>query len=276
MRISVDQLLAQYERARAAWPFIDDLERAAGLPAKLLYAVGSRETNLVNEPGDWGIRYWPPWNETAPRFHAYGVWQRDVEHGVTPAYLDDVHRQAADAAAELVGWFDRFGSWQAACNGYNSGQPTDAGTAHGDYGPDVIERMQVIQWCTAGEEFTMDADAARAFQGVVDLINEQGNVIIHGNRAKDGTPDPTHYGLDQIKADFIRIEGVQAQQGAALAKVLAILELIRPPVATQTPAAEVVAAAGLSAGVPAEAPATPPAALEGNGSPSAPPAPVAG
>jgi hypothetical protein len=66
-------LLAQYQRARRDWPFIESAEAAHGLPALLLYAVGSRESNLRDVMGD---RSQHP-GEPSPRFHGFGVWQRD-------------------------------------------------------------------------------------------------------------------------------------------------------------------------------------------------------
>jgi len=260
--ISVADLIAQYERASQSWPFIDAVEVDAGLPRCLLYAVGSRETNLTNEPGDWGLRDWPPFNQTRPQFNAYGVWQRDIEHGVGPAYLADVHQQAADAAAELVGWFRQWGDWREACNGYNSGQPTDAGTAHGDYGPDVMARLAVLQFYTQGEEFTLDSEARAAFQDQANLINEFANCALHGNRnPKTGAPDPTHYGLDQVKLDFIRIEGEQARQAGLLEQVLAVLCPPATPAPTVAAQGSVGEAEPLpppsAAGVPSPAPTAP-------------------
>ena len=63
MEITESALTAQYQRAKLAWPFIHQTELARGLPRMLLFAVGSRETNLTNEVGDFG--------------HGHGVWQLD-------------------------------------------------------------------------------------------------------------------------------------------------------------------------------------------------------
>ena len=54
MPISDADLLAQYRRAEAEWPWIAAVERAVKLPPMLLWAVGSRETNLRNVIGDGG------------------------------------------------------------------------------------------------------------------------------------------------------------------------------------------------------------------------------
>jgi hypothetical protein len=64
------ELSAQYQRAKSQWPFIHRTELARGLPRMLLFAVGSRETNLTNEVGDSG--------------HGHGVWQLDDRSHMPP------------------------------------------------------------------------------------------------------------------------------------------------------------------------------------------------
>ena len=148
MNITVPILLAQYQRARRDWPFIETAEAAHGLPALLLYAVGSRESNLRNVMGDRSQRP----GEASPRFHGFGVWQRDSgAFGVDESYLDDVRRQADDAAALLADHHSRFGRWDAAVAAYNcgpghvrraldAGEPVDLHTAGRDYAADVLAR----------------------------------------------------------------------------------------------------------------------------------------
>ena len=148
MNISGPILLAQYQRARRDWPFIETAELAHGLPALLLFAVGSRESNLRNVRGDKSQRP----GEPAPRFHGFGVWQRDSgAFGVDESYLEDVRRQADDAAALLAGHHSRFGRWDAAVAAYNcgagnvrraldAGEPVDRHTAGRDYAADVLAR----------------------------------------------------------------------------------------------------------------------------------------
>jgi hypothetical protein len=132
MNITPTQLGSQYDRALAIWPFIPQVEQAYGLPSALLFAVGSRETNLTNEVGDGG--------------HGWGVWQRDNRSwNVGPAYLADVHNQAVDAGSLLLSNFHRFGTWQGAAAAYNSGQPNDIQTTGHDYGADVMGRMAWLQ-----------------------------------------------------------------------------------------------------------------------------------
>jgi len=136
MNISESDLSAEYQRANAKWPFIHQTELARGLPRMLLFAVGSRETNLVNELGDGG--------------HGHGVWQLDDRFHTPPggfAQFDtNVPLQCSIAADMLHGHLaTEAGNVVRAANRYNSGQPETALTAGGDYGPDVVERMQTLQ-----------------------------------------------------------------------------------------------------------------------------------
>ena len=93
MEITESELTAQYQRANSTWPFIHQTELAHGLPRMLLFAVGSRETNLTNEVGDFG--------------HGHGVWQLDdrshTPPGGFPHFDANVPLQCATAAAMLQG-----------------------------------------------------------------------------------------------------------------------------------------------------------------------------
>jgi hypothetical protein len=141
-------LEAEYQRAKEEFPFIEAVEQAHGLPALLLYAVGSRETNLVNKKGDFTKRP----GESSKRFHGFGVWQRDSDaFGVDESYLKDVHKQAEDAAELLAANFRTFERWNAAVAAYNcgagnvkkalaNGQSVDHFTAHQNYSADVLAR----------------------------------------------------------------------------------------------------------------------------------------
>ncbi len=131
MDIAPAQLLAEYQRAAAAWPFIPAVERQYGLPPFCLFAVGSRETNLTNEAGDLG--------------HGHGVWQLDDRsHQIPPGFDQDVHAQAIYAAIMLAGEIAAYGE-VGAYDVYNSGQPAPAGTTGHDYGPDVAGRRAWLQ-----------------------------------------------------------------------------------------------------------------------------------
>ena len=137
MEISGAELASQYQQASSRWPFIHQAELSQGLPRMLLFAIGSRETNLTNEVGDGG--------------HGHGVWQLDDRShtppgGSWPAFDANVTVQCATAAAMVHGLLARTGgNVEEAAAIYNSGQPGEAGTTHGDYGIDVLERMQFLQ-----------------------------------------------------------------------------------------------------------------------------------
>ena len=124
-------LHSECRRALANWPWIPEVEAQHGLPRNLLLAVGSRETNLTNEVGDGG--------------HGHGVWQLDDRsHTIAPGFDADVHQQAEAAARMLQELHQRFGDWRKALNAYNSGRPTDESTTGGNYGPDVLQRLELI------------------------------------------------------------------------------------------------------------------------------------
>ena len=111
MPISDADLLAQYRRAEAEWPWIAAVERAVKLPPMLLWAVGSRETNLRNVIGDGG--------------HGIGIWQRDRRAWTLPATSRGTSRTAPpnrDAAALLLGLRGKLGAWPAAVAAYNAGE----------------------------------------------------------------------------------------------------------------------------------------------------------
>jgi peptidoglycan hydrolase-like protein with peptidoglycan-binding domain len=143
MEITESELTAQYQQATSTWPFISQTELAHGLPRMLLFAIGSRETNLTNEVGDFG--------------HGHGVWQLDDRFhtppgGSWPQFDADVAVQCAIAATMLLGMLTvTGGNVENAAAIYNSGQPGEAGTTHGDYGIDVLERMQFLQQLSGGQ-----------------------------------------------------------------------------------------------------------------------------
>ena len=102
----------------------------------LLFAVGSRETNLTNEVGDGG--------------HGHGVWQLDNRSHTPPGgfaqFDNNVPLQCSIAADMLHGLLAmEAGNVERAANRYNSGQPETAHTTGRDYGPDVVQRMQALQ-----------------------------------------------------------------------------------------------------------------------------------
>lgn len=139
--ISPRDLTAQYERANRDWPFIHAVAAVRRMPPFLMHALGSRETNLRNIKGDFSQRP----GESEPRFHGFGVWQRDIQHGIPTGWMDDVRAQCEWSADLLARNRDRCGSWEGACNAYNSGGCSAAGTAGGNYGPDVMSRRQWLE-----------------------------------------------------------------------------------------------------------------------------------
>lgn len=136
-------LKKQAARALADWPFLPDVEKRHGLPAGLLLAVGSRETNLTNKLGDKG--------------HGHGVWQRDDRWWPIPDGFDqDVQQQAGAAADLLADNHKALGDWGHAVAAYNAGltgvkdalaagKSADAPTAGGDYAADVLGRLAHFQ-----------------------------------------------------------------------------------------------------------------------------------
>ena len=147
MNITDAQLLTEYRRAVKTWPFVETVEDAYDLPPLLLFAVGSRETNLTNEVGDGG--------------HGHGVWQLDNRSHTIPAGFDkNVHLQATTAAKMLRSLLHSFATAanpiRAALAAYNAGAGTvaynvahglnvDTGTAGGDYSADTYARMLYLQ-----------------------------------------------------------------------------------------------------------------------------------
>jgi hypothetical protein len=82
MRILPRDLRAEYLHAKATWPFVTEVNDAHSMPRSLLFAVGSRETNLRNVVGDGG--------------HGHGVFQLDDRsHQIPPGFDQDVRAQAA-------------------------------------------------------------------------------------------------------------------------------------------------------------------------------------
>lgn len=142
MNITPAELLAEYTRAAREWPFIADVERKHNLPRCLLFAVGSRETNLTNETGDGG--------------HGRGVFQLDDRSHAIPKQFP-VTAQAEKAGAMLAGLIAYFhGNLKSGVAAYNCGEGgvenalrehgnADAGTTGGDYAADVLGRMAWLQ-----------------------------------------------------------------------------------------------------------------------------------
>ncbi len=152
MNIRPAQLAAQYESARVRWPQLHRYERDYGLPSFLLFAVGSRETNLraaftEGTTGDQG--------------HGHGGFQLDDRwHEIPEGFDYDIDAQATKAANMLAGLFEREDDWQRALNRYNSGSPDVNRTTGRDYGPDVWSRREYL-----AANYKEDSNAAQGTDG---------------------------------------------------------------------------------------------------------------
>ncbi len=136
--LTPDQLEQEYKSAYSLWPFLHDLEDTYSLPPFLLFAVGSRETNLhpkltQGETGDGG--------------HGHGVFQLDDRwHDIPSGFDTDINAQAHKAADMLRSLFASEKDWERALNRYNSGSPDVNRTTGKDYGPDVLSRLHHFQF----------------------------------------------------------------------------------------------------------------------------------
>jgi peptidoglycan hydrolase-like protein with peptidoglycan-binding domain len=158
MKISIGDLGQQLARAKAmGWTQpIAQAEETHGLPAGLLLAIASRETNMSDMVGDGGHgrglfqiddRTWGAW-----------LGQHGVGGGRTPRVAD-----AADLAGKILADSMAFGRKKGvrandivkfACSAYNAGPggawsgyqqgDSDRRTANGDYGADVVSRLAAI------------------------------------------------------------------------------------------------------------------------------------
>ena len=160
MNIRADQLAEQVGRARArGWtPIMRKAEKRHHLPAGLLLAVASRETNMEDIVGDRG--HGRGLFQIDDRFH--GDWLS--AHGAPGPATTPRIGDAADFAASMlesnldfavqngVSAADRL---RFACSAYNAGAggalaghesgDSDKKTTGGDYGRDVLERLGAIQ-----------------------------------------------------------------------------------------------------------------------------------
>jgi hypothetical protein len=167
MDISPAALTAQYQNAKAQWPFITTVNGAYGLPPALLYAIGSRETNLTNELGDGG--------------HGHGVFQLDDRsHTIPLGFDDDVQQQATTAAQMMQGLYQQYGDWTEACNAYNSGGPDTAGTTGQDYGLDVVGRQAYLAPLEGSPgSITNQVAAAADVKGVLQVFMVGGDGVLY-------------------------------------------------------------------------------------------------
>lgn len=202
MNITAAELLSQYHRARTTWPFIALMERDYGFPDGLLFAVGSRETNLTNEIGDGG--------------HGHGVWQLDDRsHSIPLGFDTDVLNQCGFAAEMLNdGHVRAQGSWLRALNAYNSGQWNTAFTAGGDYGPDVLERQACIQATILAGGASPATTAAGDIAQVLGLTTEEAMTIFRDDA------DAKNW---WVRWRYHSIKGAELPSGTAQQELVAFL-----------------------------------------------------
>jgi peptidoglycan hydrolase-like protein with peptidoglycan-binding domain len=173
MNIRADQLAEQVSRARArGWaPIMSKAEKRHDLPAGLLLAVASRETDMEDIVGDKG--------------HGRGLFQIDdrchaewlAAHGApgratTPRVGDAVEFAASmlesNLAFAMQNGVPSADQLRFACSAYNAGAggaltgqrsgDCDRKTTGGDYGRDVLERLGAIQARNGGRGMQTSGD----------------------------------------------------------------------------------------------------------------------
>src|SRR5262245_29270916 len=160
MNVKVDQLAEQVRRARArGWtPIMLKAEKRHNLPAGLLFAVASRETDMNDIVGDKG--HGRGLFQIDDRFH--GEWL--AAHGAPGQATTPRVADAADFAASMLASNLVFGKQNGvatadrlrfACSAYNAGPggalaghqqgDCDRKTTGRDYGRDVLERWDAVR-----------------------------------------------------------------------------------------------------------------------------------
>jgi hypothetical protein len=174
-------LRRDFERAAAWWGgLIDAAERRHGLPARLLYAVYSRETNMGRHwrtappavfppaPADDDLTYFI--RNAGDGGHGHGIGQVDDRSHVIPIdWATNVAWQVERSAAILASALRaEGGDVVRAANRYNSGQGETSGTTGRDFGPDVYER-----WRFLAREFSQEAPMPTATaQAALDFFRD--------------------------------------------------------------------------------------------------------
>lgn len=157
MNIPPSTLRLDFARAAAWWgELLDAAEAAHGIPARLLGAVCSRETNLGRHWDTAAPTSWAP-TPTDDRLTWWVSHPGDEGHGHGLPQIDDrSHAIPEDWATDVAWQLDAGATILAAClaaeggdvvaglNRYNSGQPLSERTTGGDYGPDVAERWAFL------------------------------------------------------------------------------------------------------------------------------------
>jgi hypothetical protein len=195
--VTVDQLREQIRRAHRLWSHvIDPIEMEFGFPRGLMYAIGSRETNLdpyyADHPGDNG--------------YGHGLWQIDKRsHVIPPDWRSNIEWQCRKGAEVLRSCYRKCGAWEGAANCYNSGSCRTSATTHGNYGPDVVERLGWVQR-VLDELAPIPAPDPPAHQTDLRMFWHQAAIFLdfHGRISPHGlTPDT----VDGLVAAGVRVVG---------------------------------------------------------------------
>lgn len=173
MNIRTELLAEQVSRARArGWTAImRKAEKRHDLPAGLLLAVASRETDMEDIVGDKG--HGRGLFQIDDRFHADWLAAHGAPGPATTPRIED----AAEFAAAMLASNLAFGSQNGvtgrdrirfACSAYNAGPggaleghqsgDCDRKTTGGDYGRDVLERLRAIQPGKGGRSSQIGGD----------------------------------------------------------------------------------------------------------------------
>lgn len=121
---SMSILTNQFNNILEYVPELINIEKQANLPTGLLFAIGSKETNLTIE--------------NSPSGNGIGMFQIDKRWHQVP---NTIYGQAQLACQILNEGYSIARSWLGACNYYNSGQISSAGTTGGNYGNDVMDML---------------------------------------------------------------------------------------------------------------------------------------
>jgi hypothetical protein len=156
MQVTPRDLACDFRRAQAWWGhLIDAAEERHGIPARLLYAVYSRETNMGRHwrtaapesfppsPTDDDLTYFI--RNAGDGGHGRGIGQVDDRSWAIPGnWSSDVEWQVDRSAQILAAALNAAGGDPLrGANRYNSGQELTSRTTD-NYGPDVVERWEYL------------------------------------------------------------------------------------------------------------------------------------
>jgi peptidoglycan hydrolase-like protein with peptidoglycan-binding domain len=173
MNIRADQLAEQVSRSRArGWaPIMSKAEKRHDLPAGLLLAVASRETDMEDIVGDKG--HGRGLFQIDDRFHAEWLAAHGAPGPATTPRVGDAVEFAASMLESNLAFAMQNGVPAAdqvrfACSAYNAGPggaltgqrsgDCDRKTTGGDYGRDVLERLGAIQTRNGGRSMQTSGD----------------------------------------------------------------------------------------------------------------------